>query len=101
MLEIYAITLNENFKILASVGVEVLIGKNEEDLANKFQEVFKKTPKIIIYDLHGEKIVQEIIENHDENIYPIFLKLPTGVKHEDVLSELKALIEKSIGISVL
>lgn len=101
MPNIIAVTKNENFMILASVGVEVYICENQEEMEKHFRDALKSQTKIIIYDAEGEDLVSGIIEDYDDNLYPIFLKLPSGGKNEDMLLELKNMIEKSLGISVI
>ncbi len=98
--EIIALTRNENFIVLSSVGINVRIFNTIEELNENIKEVASGNFKIILYDIEGEPIVNELIDKYDEMAYPIFLKLPTS-EAESSLEGLRDLIAKSIGISVI
>lgn len=101
MKEIIAIAKNPNFMILQSVGIEVYILDLEEDFKQKIKQAVSQQTKIIIYDTESSLIIDPLIEKYDESLYPVFLKLPTDINNEDTLLELKKMIEKSLGISVI
>lgn len=101
MKDVIAVTKNESFMILRSVGIEVYILENEEAFKEMIKQAVNNQTKIIIYDSESSLYVKELIEKYDENLYPIFLKLPTNIDSNDTLVELKNMIEKSIGISVI
>lgn len=101
MKEIIALAKNPNFMILQSVGIEVHILDQEEDFKQIVKESVQHQTKIIIYDTESSLFVDPLIEKYDESLYPVFLKLPTDINNEDTLLELKKMIEKSIGISVI
>lgn len=100
MKDIKAISTNSSFLVLTSIGIDVEIVQKEE-LKQAFQKSVKDDFKIVIYDKTGEEILNEMLDRYDESLYPIFLKLPTGLEDEDTLLELKRIIEKSIGISII
>jgi vacuolar-type H+-ATPase subunit F/Vma7 len=100
MKDIKAISTNSSFLVLTSIGIDVEIVQKEE-LKKAFQKSVKDDFKIVIYDKTGEEILNEMLDKYDESLYPIFLKLPTGLEDEDTLLELKRIIEKSIGISII
>ncbi|WP_026399759.1 V-type ATP synthase subunit F [Acholeplasma equifetale] len=100
MKDIKAISTNSSFLVLTSIGIDVEIVQKEE-LKKAFQKSVKDDFKIVIYDKTGEEILNEMLDRYDESLYPIFLKLPTGLEDEDTLLELKRIIEKSIGISII
>ena len=100
MKDIKAISTNSSFLVLTSIGIDVEIVQKEE-LKKAFQKSVKDDFKIVIYDKTGEEILNEMLDKYDESLYPIFLKLPTGLQDEDTLLELKRIIEKSIGISII
>jgi vacuolar-type H+-ATPase subunit F/Vma7 len=100
MKDIKAISTNSSFLVLTSIGIDVEIVQKEE-LKQAFQKSVKDDFKIVIYDKTGEEILNEMLDKYDESLYPIFLKLPTGLEDEDTLLELKRIIEKSIGISII
>ena|SRR5690554_6963875 len=101
MPEIVACSRNESFIILRSVGIHVYVDDELKKVENELTKFAQSGTKIIIYDVTTEDLVKQLIEKYEEAMYPIFLKLPSGKKDEDTLSELKNLIEKSIGISVI
>lgn len=101
MKEIIAVTKNDSFMILRSVGIDVFIVDKEEEYKEIIKEAVNNQTKIIIYDSESSMYLEEIIEKYDDNLYPIFLKLPTNIDSNDTLVELKTMIEKSIGISVI
>lgn len=100
MKDIKAISTNSSFLVLTSIGIDVEIVQKEE-LKKAFQKSVKDDFKIVIYDKTGEEILNEMLDKYDESLYPIFLKLPTGLEDEDTLLELKRIIERSIGISII
>lgn len=100
MKDIKAISTNSSFLVLTSIGIDVEIVQKEE-LKQAFQKSVNDDFKIVIYDKTGEEILNEMLDKYDESLYPIFLKLPTGLEDEDTLLELKRIIEKSIGISII
>ena len=101
MPEIVACSTNESFIILRSVGVTVYVDNDLKNVEEHIAKYASSDTKIIIYDAVSEAYVQTLLEKYEESMYPIFLKLPSGLKHEDTLSELKLLVEKSIGISII
>lgn len=101
MPEIVACSTNESFIILRSVGIDVYVDDNIKNVEQKLIDYAQSGSKIIIYDANTETHVENLLEKYEDQMYPIFLKLPTGLKNEDTLSELKSLIEKSIGISII
>ncbi|MFA7417823.1 MAG: V-type ATP synthase subunit F [Acholeplasma sp.] len=101
MPEIVACSTNESFIILRSVGVSVYVDDNIRKVEESLTKYASSGAKIIIYDAATEEFVQTLLEKYEEAMYPIFLKLPSGRKDEDTLLELKTLIEKSIGISII
>lgn len=101
MPEIVACSTNESFIILRSVGIDVYVDDNIKNVEQKLTDYAQSGSKIIIYDANTETHVENLLEKYEDQMYPIFLKLPTGLKNEDTLSELKSLIEKSIGISII
>lgn len=101
MPEIVACSMNESFIILRSVGIEVYVDIDQEKVENEISKYAKEGTKIIIFDVTTESYVESLIEKYEDEMYPIFLKLPTGIKDEDTLLELKTLVEKSIGISII
>ena len=101
MPEIVACSMNESFIILRSVGIEVYVDIDQHNVEKEIYNYAKDGSKIIIYDVTTESYVETLIEKYEDHMYPIFLKLPTGRKDEDTLSELKSLVEKSIGISII
>ena len=101
MPEIVACSTNESFIILRSVGITVYVDNDLEKVKEQISKYASSGSKIIIYDAVTEMYVQTLLEKYEESMYPIFLKLPSGTKNEDTLSELKSLIEKSIGISII
>src|SRR5690606_25907506 len=101
MADIVAFSKHEGIMILQSVGIETHI---IDDLDLLKQEMIKKAEtdaKIIIYTAEAESFISTVLEKYDDKLYPIFLKLPMGKDHEDTLLELKVMIEKSIGISII
>ncbi len=98
--DLIALTRNEDFIILNSVGIKVYILNTLEELNEKIKKIANTDVKIIFYDYEGSEIVNEIIEKYDELPYPIFVKLPSS-KNEQTLENLQELIAKSIGISVI
>lgn len=101
MPEIVACSTNESFIILRSVGIDVYVDDDIKNVEQKLTDYAQSGSKIIIYDAITESHVENLLEKYEDQMYPIFLKLPTGLKNEDTLSELKSLIEKSIGISII
>lgn len=101
MKEIIALTKNESFMILRSIGIDVVILNDENEFKNAVKDAVLNQTKIIIYDSESTEFMQELIEKYDDNLYPIFLKLPSSIDSNDTLLELKVMIEKSIGISVI
>lgn len=101
MKEIIALTLNESFMILRSIGIDVYLLENQEDFKVYVKKAITDQTKIIIYDSESSEFMDELIEKYDDNLYPIFLKLPSNIDSNDSLLELKIMIEKSIGISVI
>lgn len=101
MREIIALTRNDSFMILQSIGISVKVLDTMDDFKQAVKEAVTNQTKIIIYDSESSEYIKELIEKYDENLYPIFLKLPSKLDSEDSLLELKTLIEKSIGISVI
>jgi vacuolar-type H+-ATPase subunit F/Vma7 len=101
MPEIVACSTNESFIILRSVGIVVYVDENKSKVEKQLASYASSGSKIIIYDASTEDYVHQLLEKYEEQMYPIFLKLPSGAKNEDTLLELKTLIEKSIGISVI
>ncbi|VEU82014.1 V-type ATP synthase subunit F [Acholeplasma hippikon] len=101
MREIIALTKNDSFMILQSIGIEVSVLTSVEEFKKKVKQAVQNQTKIIIYDSESSDIMNELIAKYDENLYPIFLKLPSNIHSEDSLLELKLMIEKSIGISVI
>jgi|SRR5690606_3357966 len=100
MADMMAFSTNLAFTSLNSVGIKVF-HDTKENLEKAMLEALQNDVKIIIYDYEMENFVQGLIEKYDDKMYPIFLKLPVGGKHEDTLKELKTMIEKSIGISII
>lgn len=101
MSEIIACSTNDSFMILRSVGIDVFTDNSVEVVNEYIKNGIKEGAKIIIYDAFNEDFVQSILDKYEESLYPIFLKLPTGIKSEDTLLEIKKMIEKSIGISII
>lgn len=101
MPEIVACSTNESFIILRSVGIDIYVNEDLNKVEESILNYAIGGSKIIIYDAATESYVQNLLEKYEDEMYPIFLKLPTGAKDEDTLLELKSLIEKSIGISIL
>lgn len=101
MSDIIAVSKNESFIILKSVGIKVVIDDSLDILQNAVKTSILEGVRIIIYDQSSEIFMNPLLEKYDEKMYPIFLKLPTGIKNEDTLKELKTMIEKSIGISII
>lgn len=100
MTDIQVISTNHSFVILASAGIKVHIVEPNE-LEETFKQVIEEKAKIIIYESSAEAVVLKLMDKEEESLYPIYLKMPTGDPGEDTLSELKNLIEKSIGISII
>ncbi|WP_025725386.1 V-type ATP synthase subunit F [Acholeplasma granularum] len=101
MPEIVACSTNESFIILRSIGIEVYFDDNILNVEEKLAHYANSGAKIIIYDACTQNYVQTLLDKYEDQMYPIFLKLPSGKKNEDTLLEIKTLIEKSIGISIL
>lgn len=101
MREIIALTRNDSFMILQSIGINVTVLESIDDFKQAVKEAVANQTKIIIYDSESSEFLKELIEKYDENLYPIFLKLPSNINSEDSLLEIKTLVEKSIGISVI
>ncbi len=101
MAEILAVSKNESFIIFRSIGIDVVIDESLDVLQSSVKEAILNGAKIIIYDYESESFINSLLEKYDDKMYPIFLKLPTGKKNEDTLKELKTMIEKSIGISII
>lgn len=100
MHDIVAFSTSPSFTMLNAVGIKVYFDQDEV-LKKQIIDILKTDVKIIIYDFKLELFVEGLIEKYDDRLYPIFLKLPTGDFGEDTLKELKIMIEKSIGISII
>ena len=100
MSDMMAFSSNLAFMSLSSIGVEV-IHDTKEHLEKAVLAALESNVKIVIYDYELEDFVLSIMEKYDDKMYPIFLKLPSGQADEDTLKELKTMIEKSIGISII
>lgn len=101
MADIRAFSKHEGMMILRSVGIDVEIIDDLDLLKMAMIKAADSNTKVIIYSNDAESFMQSILEKYDDHLYPIFLKLPMGTNHEDTLRELKVMIEKSIGISII
>ncbi len=101
MAEIKAFSKHDGMMILSSVGIDVEIITDLDLLQKAMIHAAESDTKVIIYSAEAESFMQNLLEKYDDRLYPIFLKLPMGKHHEDTLKELKVMIEKSIGISII
>src|SRR5690554_7441574 len=83
MPEIVACSTNESFIILRSVGIDVYVDDDIKNVEQKLTVYAQSGSKIIIYDAITESHVENLLEKYEDQMYPIFLKLPTGLKNED------------------